>query len=830
MNLKLAFRRLLKSPLVSGVAILSLALGIGANAAIFSLFDQALLRSLPVQRPHELVNLSAPGPKPGSNSCGQAGSCDAVFSYPMFRDLEQQQTVFTGIAAHVAFGANLAHEGQTTSGGGMLVSGSYFPVLGLQPAVGRLFDLNDDRTQGGHFVVVLSHAYWTTRLGANPNVLNQTLTVNGQRMTIVGVAPRGFNSTTLGEEPEVFVPLTMRALMAPGWKGFDDRRSYWAYLFARLKPGVSVEQAAAAMNGIFRPIINDVEAPLQRGMSDQTMARFRAKTLIVEPGRRGQSAVHTEARTPLILLFSIAGIVLLIACANIANLLLARGAGRASEMAVRLSLGATRRQLLAQLLTESCVLALLGGLAGLFFARMTLSLIASLLPPDGTASLQFNLQLPVVLFAAALSVATGFLFGLFPALHSTRPDLISTIKAQAGQPSGARAAARFRTTLVTAQIALSMALLISAGLFIKSLVNVSRVDLGLKADQIVKFGVSPHLNGYDVERTRTFFERLEEELAAVPGVTGVSASIVPLLAGSNWGSSVSVQGFQSGPDTDTHSNYNEISPGYFRTLGIPLMTGREFTPADRTGTQKVAIVNEAFAAKFNLGRDAVGKRMSTGRAEKLDIEIVGIVQNAKYSQVRQQLPPVFFLPYRQSERLGTMHYYVRGAGDPDQLLRAVPGVLARLDRNLPFRDLKTLPQQVRENVFMDRMVSTLASAFALLATLLAAVGLYGVLAYTVSQRTREIGLRMALGADASRMRAMILKQVAWMTAIGGLAGMVGAYYLGKGAETLLFEIKGHDPLVFALAVVVLAIVAFTAGYIPAYRASRVLPMQALRYE
>ncbi len=649
-------------------------------------------------------------------------------------------------------------------------------------------------------------------------------------MTIVGVAPRGFISTTLGEEPEVFVPLTMRAMMAPGWKGFDNRRSYWAYLFARLKPGVSAGQAAAAMNGIFRPIINDVEAPLQRGMSDQTMARFRAKTLIVEAGQRGQSEVHREARAPLILLFSIAGIVLLIACANIANLLLARAAGRASEMAVRLSLGASRRQLLAQLLTESCVLAVLGGIAGLLIARMTLSVIASLLPPEGVASLQFDLQLPVVLFAAALSLATGFLFGLFPALHSTRPDLVSTIKAQAGQPSGARAAARFRTTLVTAQIALSMALLVSAGLFIRSLMNVSRVDLGLKADQVITFGVSPHLNGYDTARARTFFGRLEEELAAVPGVTGVSASMVPLLAGSNWGSSVSVQGFASGPDTDTHANYNEISAGYFRTLGIPLMSGREFTAADRDGAPKVAIVNEAFAAKFNLGRDAVGKRMSTGGQGDLNIEIVGVVQNAKYSEVRQQLPPVFFLPYRQSERLGTMHYYLRGAGDPDPLLRAAPGVLGQLDRTLPVEDLKTLPQQVRDNVFMDRVVSTLASAFALLATLLAAVGLYGVLAYTVSQRTREIGLRMALGADGRRMRAMILKQVGWMTLIGGAIGMVGAYYLGRGAETLLFEIKGHDPLVFALAVVVLGAVAFAAGYIPAYRASRVHPMQALRYE
>ena len=829
MNLKLAFRRLVKTPLVSAVAILSLALGIGANAAIYSLFDQTLLRALPVERPRELVNLWSPGPKQGSNNCGQAGDCEHVFSYPMFRDLERAQTVFTGLAGHVSFGANLAFQSQTVSGEGMLVTGSYFPVLGLRPAIGRLLDANDDRNIGGHFVTVLSHRYWTMRLGGDANVLNSTIMVNGQAMTIVGVAPAGFLSTTLGLEPEVFVPMTMRAQMVPGWKGFENRRSYWMYVFARLKPGTTIDQARAAMNGIYRPIINDVEAPLQKGMSDQTMARFRARALMIDEGRRGQSQVHEEARTPVILLFAITGIVLLIACANIANLLLARGAGRATEMAVRLSIGASRRHLLAQLLAESCLLAVLGGLAGLLVARLTLALIVSLVPPDASSSLQFGLQPGMVIFAAVLSVATGFLFGLFPALHSTRPDLVSTIKAQAGQPSGARAASRFRTTLVTVQIALSMALLIAAGLFIRSLMNVSRVDLGVNVDNVVTFRVSPHLNGYDVARSHTFFERLEDEMAAVPGVTAVAASMVPLLSGSNWGAGVTVQGFVSGPDTDTHSNYNQISPGYFRTLGIPLMAGREFTRADAAAAPKVAIVNEAFAKKFNLGRDAVGKRMSSGGAN-LDMEIVGIVQNAKYSEVRQELPPVFFVPYAQSQTLGTMSFYARTSLDTARLIGATPAVLAKLDGNLPVEELKTMPQQVRENVFMDRMVSTLSAAFASLATLLAAVGLYGVLAYTVGQRTREIGLRMALGADAARMRAMILKQVAWMTLVGGAIGIVGAYYLGKGAESLLFEIKGFDPMVVAIAVAVLVVVAFGAGYIPAYRASRVHPMQALRYE
>jgi predicted permease len=830
MNLKLAFRRLLKTPFVSLVAIVSLALGIGANAAIFSLYDQTLLRPLPVVRPAELVNLSAPGPKPGSTSCNQAGSCEEVFSYAMFRDLERLQTVFTGLAAHVSFGANLAYRGQTMNAQGMLVSGSYFPVLGLQPALGRLLTPDDDRNIGNHFVTVLSHDYWATRLGANPAVLNETIIVNGQALTIVGVAPRGFASTTLGSEPKVFVPLTMRAQMSPGWKGFDNRQSYWAYLFGRLKPGVSIEQAQAGINSVYKPIITDVEAPLQKGMSDQTLARFKAKAIGLEAGYRGQSSIHREAKTPLLFLMAVTGIVLLIACANIANLLLARGAGRATEMAVRLSLGASRRQLLVQLLAESCVLAVLGGMAGLVVARWTLSLVASLLPPEAVSSLQFNLQGRIVLFAAAVSLATGFIFGLFPAWHSTKPDLVSAIKAQAGQPSGARGAARFRSSLVTAQIALSMALLMCAGLFVKSLMNVSRVDLGLEIDNVVTFGISPGLSGYEPARAKSLFERAEQELATVPGVTGVATARVPLLAGNNWGNDVSVEGFERGPDTDAGSRYNEINPGYFRTLGVPLMAGREFAPSDVEKSPKVAIVNEAFTKKFNLGRDAVGKHMAQGNKGPLDIEIVAVVQNAKYSDVKDEVPPLFFRPYLQSERVGAMTFYVRTAGDPSQLLRAIPGVIARLDPNLPVEDLKTMPQQVRENVFLDRMISTLSAAFALLATVLAAVGLYGVLAYTVSQRTREIGLRMALGADGRRVRGMILKQVAWMTLIGGLVGVVGAYYLGQAASSLLYELKPYDPVVVAVSIALLTLVALGAGYIPAYRASRVHPMQALRYE
>ena len=829
-NLKLAFRTLFKAPFVTIIAIVSLALGIGANAAIFSLFNEMLLRSLPVQQPERLVNLSARGPKPGSQSCNQAGDCDEVFSYPMFRDLEREQTSFTGIAAHRLFGANLAYNSQTLSGEGVLVSGSYFPVLGVKPVLGRLLGPDDDRTIGESHVAVLSHAYWRTRFDANPNVLNQTLIVNGQHLTIVGVAPRGFDGTTLGSRPQVFVPITMRGQMQPGFTAFDNRRTYWVYVFARLKPGVSVDQARTALNGPYRNIVNEVEASLQRGMSDQTMVRFRAKQVGVDEGARGQSSVSGKAQAPLTLLLGVTGLVLLIACANIANLLLARAARRAGEMAVRLSIGASRGQLILQLLSESILLAVIGGAAGLLVAGWTLSLIASLLPAADAATMDFALDRRVVLFAAALTLGTGVLFGLFPAVHSTRVDLLSTLKGQAGQPSGARSAARFRASLATLQIALSMALLVSAGLFTKSLLNVSRVDLGLKVDNLVTFGISPELNAYTAERSKVLFERLEDELAALPGVTGVTGSMVPALSGSNWGTSVNIEGFQSGPDVDSHANYNEIGPGYFRAMGVPLMSGREFTRADSLAAAKVAVVNEAFAKKFNLGREVLGKRMASDGGTKLDTEIVGLVQNAKYSEVKDQVPPLFFRPYRQDATIGSLNFYIRTSGPAEDFIANIPRTLARIDPNLPLENLRTMEQQVRDNVFLDRLISTLSAAFALLATLLAAVGLYGVLAYTVAQRTREIGLRMALGAAPGRVRRMVLKQVGIMTVIGGVIGLVAAYFMGRAAQSLLYQLQGHDPFVLIGSAVVLTLVALVAGLIPAHRASQIDPMRALRYE
>ena len=830
-NLRFALRTLFRTPFVTVIAILSLALGIGANTAIFSLFNQLLLQPLPVHEPSQLVNLGAPGPKDGSNSCNQSGDCDVVFSYAMFRDLEREQKVFTGIAAHRLFGANVGYQGQTLTGEGAVVSGSYFGVLGLKPALGRLIDATDDRVVGQSPVVVLAYDYWRTRFGESPAIIGDSLVVNGQAMTVIGVAPPGFRGTTKGSRPQIFVPITMRGVVEAPFAAFENRRSYWAYLFARLKPDVTIDEARVGINVPYHAIVNTVEAPLQGGMSAQTLARFKAKQVTVEGGARGQSSIFEEASTPLTLLLTVTVVVLLIACANIANLLLARSAARNAEMAVRLSIGASRAQLIRQLLLESCLLALFGGVLGLLVARWTLALIRMLLPADAASIILFEVDLSIMLFAAALSVGTGLLFGVFPALHSTRPDLASTLKNQAGQPSGARAAAHFRRLLVTGQIMLSMGLLGAAGLFTKSLVNVSKVDLGLEADNVVTFTIGPRRNGYTPERARQLFERVEEELSALPGVVVASGARVPLLAGSNSSNSLSVQGFEAGPDTNTTSNFNEISPGYFRTLGVPLLAGRDFTRADTLDAPKVAIVNEAFTRKFRLGRDVVGKRMSRSRGNgPLDIEIVGLVRDAKYSQVKNDVPPVFFVPYRQNDLIGSLAFYARTAGNAEDLARSIPPLVARLDPNLPVTELRTMPQQIRENVFLDRFISIMSGSFAVLATLLAAIGLYGVLAYTVAQRTREFGLRMALGAAPSRLGGLVLKQVGWMTLIGGALGLglaVGGGYL---ARAQLFGTIAYDPVVLGAAAIVLMIVALGAGLLPAIRASRIDPMRALRYE
>lgn len=828
-NITLAGRMLRKTPIVTAIAVLSLALGIGANAAIFSLFEQLLWRKLPVSAPDRLVNFKNPGPMPGSNSCNQAGGCDEVFSYAMFRDLEKAPSAFSGIAAHRLTSVSLSVRNEPRTGEAVMVSGGYFPVLGLRAALGRLLTPDDDKVIGATFVAVISYAFWKNTYGSDPAAVGQSIVVNGKSYAILGVAPEGFEGTTTGARPVVYVPISMQAVL-DGFNRLENRRNYWMYLFGRLKPDVTLAAAGTSINSIYSPIINDVEAPLQKGMSDKTMESFRKKQVGLEPGARGQSSINREAKAPIMLLFSVTFVVLLIACANIANLLLARGARRATEMGVRLALGATRRQLVAQLLTESVMLALAGGATSLLVAQWTLSIVMAILPPEAAETMTFGISPAVITFSALLSIGTGFFFGLFPALHSTRGDLISSIRAGAGQIAGGRAATRFRSALVTAQIALSMGLLIMSALFLKSLVNVSRVDLGVKVSDIATFLIVPARVGYDSTRSAVLFTRVEQELAAIPGVIGVTSGLVPLLSGENWGNDAHVQGYPCGPDVDCGSRFNEIGSDYFKTLGVQLKAGREFAASDQLGGQRVAIVNQAFAKKFKLGDDAVGKFMGTESDDTLNVQIIGLVPDVKYSSVKDTVPPVYYQPWRQDARTGALYFYVKTSLPAEQILGTLRATIKRIDPALPVESLKTMPQQVRENIFLERMISILSSAFAMLATLLAGVGLYGVLSFSVQQRTREIGVRMALGADGVSIRSLVMKQVGVMLLIGGSVGIAAALGLGRLAQSQLYQLQGHDPVALGGAVLLLTVVAFGAALVPAQRAARVDPMIALRYD
>jgi predicted permease len=828
-DLRFALRMLVKSPFVTAIAILSLGLGIGANTAIYSLFNQVLLQPLPVHAPDRLVNLSSAGPKSGSTSNNQSGDSDSVFSYPMFRDLERDQDVFESLGGHRLIGANIGYQGETLPEDGIEVSSGFFTTLGITPAAGRFFGPAEDRIPGEAKVAVLSHGYWTSRFKQDASILGQSIIVNGTPLSVIGIAPRGFEGPTKGTKPKVYVPITLRGLMEPGFNDFDNRRDYWVYVFARLKPGVTMAQAAAGINGKYTALINQVDVPLQTGMTPQNLAQFKAKTIQLADGRQGQSRLMRSERTPLTILMSVTGVVLLIACANIANLLLARGAGRAGEMAVRLSIGASRKQLVRQLLLESCLLSLFGGLAGLVVMKGTVAFLVSQVPTVSTMSTAFSWG--VLGFAAGLSLLTGVLFGLFPALHSTRPDLANTLKSQAGQPSGAKSAARFRAVLVTVQIALSMGLLTCAGLFTKSLLNVSRVQLGVTVDELVTFSVNPRRLGYPQPRLRQFLEDLGDRLAAVPGVVNVAIARVPLIGNASSSTTISIEGYSASPTAgDANSAFNEITPGYFTTTGMSLLAGRDFSAADTLGAPKVAIVNESFAKTYKLGANPVGRRFARGSSTTYDFEIVGLVRDAKYNQVRSDVRPVFFLPYRQSETLSVMTVYLKTAGAERAVIDQVRPVVASLDSNLPVINLRTMTQQVAANTAQDRLSTVLSTSFATIATLLAAIGLYGVLAFTVSQRTREFGLRMALGAAPGNVRGLVLKHVMWMTLIGGTIGLGTAIYVGRLASAQLFQLTSYDPVVLSSSALLLAIVAMAAGFVPALRASRVDPMKALRQQ
>jgi len=822
-------RTLAGKPGFTLVIVLTLALGIGGNTAIFTLMDQLLFRLLPVEHADRLVVVDAPGPSSGTMH--NHSNTLTPLSHPLYKELRDHSDAFDGVLAEYTSPLHLTVGGQTDQVDGVLVSGTFFEVLGLKAAAGRLFTPADDLTPGGHPIVVLGHGFWKRRFAADPKVVGRELRVNGQPMTVVGIAPEGFNGIDVGESADVYVPLMMLSQVIPTWtRGLNEWRVSWLTVVARLRDGVTREQAAARANVLYSQLLKeDLERIGSR--SERFRTAFLNKRLDVIPGGRGVSGLRDQSKKPLLMLMGMVGLVLLIACANVANLLLARASSRQKEVALRLALGATRGRLVRQLLAECLVLSLAGGLLGIGFSAWAADVLLRAVPSEAAARvLSSDPDLRVALFALGLSLLTGVVFGLVPALQSTRPDLAPTLKNESGTLMGGRSF-RFRKGLVVAQVALSLLLLIGAGLFTRSLMNLRALDPGFAAESMMTFSVDPALNGYDRDRRYDFFARIQEEIGVEPGVKSVSMADVALMTNSDMSHTVAVKGYESKDGENMNPNFNDVGPRFFTTLGIPMVSGRDFTEADRMDAPKVAIVNETFARYYFGTQDPLGRHFSLGRDNgKDDIEIVGLVKDSRAGSLREERIRFVYVPYTQEGRVGEMTFYVRTTLDPVALRPRMRAIVQRVDPTLPVTALKTMKAQIGESLFVERLVASLSAAFGLLATLLAAVGLYGVMSYAVSLRTREIGIRVALGADRGTVLRLVLGEVAVLAVAGVAIGLPGGYGLGRVVEAQLFGLDARDPLTFGLATVVLLGTALLAGYLPAARAARVQPMVALRYQ
>lgn len=820
-------RMLLKNPGFTFIAVFTLALGIGANTAIFSLLDQVLLRRLPVERPAELVILRSPGPLRGHASSD--GDIATSFSYPMYQRLREKNEVFAGLLARYAIPLSVSTRGQTERANGELVSGNYFETLGVKPVLGRVFNPADEQTPGGHPVAVLSYGYWERRFAKDSAILNQNILVNGHSLTVVGVSRAGFNGVQAGQTPDIFIPVMMKAQMTPNWDGLRNWNDYWMALLGRLRPGMSAQQAEAGILPVYHAAL-EAQLPSVQNWPQEQRDRFVAKRILLIPGARGRQVLQSETGTPLWILFGMVLLVLLIACTNVANLLLVRGLGRRRELAIRLALGSGRWRLMRQMLIESLLLALLGGAFGLLLASWISDLLVRAVNAGGgVQGLSPGLDARVLGFTCALSILTGLLFGLLPAWRATQGDLTPALKDQSVSASFSHSQARLRKILVGAQVALTMLLLVSAGLLTRTLLNLRNIDLGLKPEQLIAFSIAPELNSYSPEKTAAFADQLSEALNALSGVQGSSAARVAVLTDNSEGSNITVEG--APPEDDRQVNHNRVGSGYFSVMGIPLLSGREFTRADTAKSQKVAIINETAARRFFPDRNPIGRRFTYGAGNVVpDIEIVGVVKDMRYANVREETAAFVYQPYTQDEKLGQLTFYVRTGQDALSLVPSLRQAVNRLDANLPIYDIKSVESVVNENLFGERMLAFLSICFGGLAALLAGVGLYGVLAYWVVQRSHEIGIRIALGAAPSNIRRLILGQGLKLTLAGLAVGLVAALAAAQLLSGLLYGVKTIDPLTFLNAGLLLAVIAFLACYLPARRATKVDPITALRNE
>ncbi|MGH9832827.1 MAG: ABC transporter permease [Blastocatellia bacterium] len=824
-DLRYGFRMLMKRPGLTLIAVLSLALGIGANTSMFSIVDAAFLRQLPVIEPSRLMfvfNGSRNGPW-------------ATVSYPNYVDYRDKNDVFSGLAAYGPITVSLTSDERPDQITGTIVSGNYFAVLGARAALGRTITPEDDKTPNAHPVAVISHRLWQNRFGAAANVIGKEIVLNGNKFTVIGVMPAGFEGAEILEKRDLYTPMMMQAVVRPPRGGFSGemnpdllgrRGPSWLQMIGRLKPGVSMEQAQAG--------ISTLASQLEKAYPNENEGRIATLFPVSKIDPRGYKPLLTAAA----LLMSVVGMVLLIACANVANLLLARASARRKEIAVRLAMGASRWRLIRQLLTESVLLALLGGLAGLLIAVWTIDLLKRTPPPVGIFSfnLDFSLDARVLWFTFALSLLTGIIFGLAPALQSSRPDLLPSLKDESYSPVQSRRRFTMRNLLVVAQVALSLVLLIGAGLFLRSLWRIQNTHPGFDAEKILTASLNINLLRYTTQQGRDFYRQAVERVAALPGVESVSLARVVPISGGGRSANFIIEG-QDEQEINRRRDMgdgglqfvgaNVVSANYFQTMGVSLLRGRDFAAPDDQIAPRVVVVNETFARQYFAGQDPLGKRLRFGGSRNPWSEVIGVARDSKYRTLGEEPAPFVYQPLAQNHETG-MTLHVRTSGDPLSVAAAVRREVNSIEKNLPLTDLQPMSALIGAALYPARMGAVLIGVFGLLALLLAAVGLYGVMSYAVSQRTREIGVRMALGARARDVLKLVVKEAMTLVVVGMAIGWGLSAALSRLIASFLFGVGAMDAVTFAAIPVVLASVALLASYLPARRAMKVDPMVALR--
>ncbi|HUD98889.1 MAG TPA: ABC transporter permease [Bryobacteraceae bacterium] len=828
-DLRYALRALRKAPLYSTVAVLSLAFGIGANTAIFTLIHQLILQRLPVKDPQQLVMLAGRGRHYGGNN-----GRDKI-SYPMYQDIRDKNPVFSGMFSTHRETMSASFEGRTELISGELVSGNYFRVLGIGAAMGRVFTASDDLYQGGHPLAILSYGYWKARFGGDPAVLGKKIMVNGYPLTVIGVSQAGFDGAEPGYAPQIRVPMTMAGSLPPGstFNRLNERRFRWTEVFGRLKPGMTREKAQAGLQPLFHQILEmEVQQKEFAKASPFVKREFLKMHLELMPGATGRSDLRDTYSKPLLALMAIVALVLLIACSNLANLLIARASARQKEIAVRLALGASRGRLIGQLLVESLMLSVVGGALGAALAVLIDRMLIAFLPSGSTPlSLSSTPDFGVLCFTAAVAVLAGIAFGLVPALQSTRPRLADTLKDQAAAVVHG-GSVKLRKSLVVAQVALSLLLLIGAGLFLQSLGNLKYTNPGFDVHGLLSFAVEPTLNRYDKPWTFDYYRRLQDRLKAIPGIAAETLAMVPVLQDNEWDNSVTIEGYtpKQGEYPDPHMQY--CATDFFRTLKIPIMLGRDFTLKDTDGAPKVGIINQKFAKRYFGSENPLGRHIGMGidPGTKMDIEIVGVAGDTKYEDLSQEMPYELYIPYTQLDFVNGMTVYLRTQGDPVNTFNTLRRVVREVDPAVPMYDLRTLDEQLEISLFTQKLLATLSSVFGSVATLLAALGLYGVMAFMVARRTREIGIRMALGADTGSVVWMVMREVLLLASIGVAVGTAAAWAGTRLLQAQLFAIQATDLATMAAAALGIVAVAALAGYFPARRATAIDPVTALRWE